>query len=446
MPEAPLPDAVSPTFCALPWIHLATRTGGTMQICCVSTHNIPTDDGVRPLRLGKDRYADAWNSRFIREVRERILRGEKIDACRHCHAEEALGGHSMRKGFNEAWLGAHGAEIMERVETSKTNGFQVEKPPLYLDLRQGNLCNLRCRSCSPENSAMVQREFQGLASKSDWFRLQVHSGEVAKEVADWYEQPSFQEELRGLLPHVRKLYFTGGEPTLIDDNYKLMQECVTNGYAADIELMFNINLMLVPDEFITLLPHFKRTLINLSVDGFGRVQEYLRPPSKWSTIERNLRKLLNANIANLHLTIDPVFQLTNALQITDLFRYVQALNVAYPRRLQILPIILDEPRHLDSQLLPEEARRTAIERLELYREDARASGHLDELFASRLHQLIARLQLPPLPQERLAALLDKFYRFTVALDAERGHSFVAVFPELSRIMQLEQAFSGVQCG
>jgi sulfatase maturation enzyme AslB (radical SAM superfamily) len=426
------PNDISPTFCVLPWIHISTRTSGKTQICCLSMEDVPGSDG-RPFRLGQDSYAEVWNSDYLRDARARMLRGERVAACRKCYDEEALGSHSMRIGMSSAWLASDGPDVERRIEQSRHNDHRVDAPPIYLDLRQGNLCNLRCRSCGPENSVMIEREYRDLAARDPWFKATIHHGQVEPQVADWYEQPKFLDELRGLLPGVRKLYFTGGEPTLIDSNYALMEECVQKGFAANIELMFNTNLMLLPQQFLELLPAFRFTLLNLSIEGTGVVQEYLRFPSKWGTIEKNLRKLLEARIGNVYLAVNPVVQLANALCITDLFRFLQELNQAYDRRIQVLPIILDDPRYLDMSVLPEPARQAAIARLASYKEELRPTGLLDSLFESRVDQIMEKLRQPA-PAD-VAELRAQFRRFTAMLDESRGQSFARTFPELAQLIE-----------
>jgi hypothetical protein len=78
-------------------------------------------------------------------------------------------------------------------------------------------------------------------------------------------------------------------------------------------------------------------------------------------------------------------------------------------------------------------RETAIERLVAFRDSARAREILDELFAQRIEQIIAKLREPPPPDREI--LLDKFRRFTAALDEERGQSFARTFPELASLVE-----------
>lgn len=425
------PDDVSPTFCVLPWIHVATKTVGTAQICCVSEQNTTSDDG-RVLRLGRDSYDDVFNSTHFREVRAAMLRGERVPACQQCYAEEALGTHSVRRGMSEHWLRADGEEIMRRVRRSRELDFRVDSPPLYLDLRQGNLCNLKCRMCVPQNSVMLQREFTSIAARDPWFRDTIHDGRVDPEIADWYAKPKFLDEVRALLPTLRSIYFTGGEPTLIESNYALMQECIDRGFAGKISLFFNTNVMQLPDQFLEMLPKFESTILSLSVDGVGAVQEYIRPPSRWATIDKHLRRFAGAALPNVILLANPTVQIFNAVNITELFRYFDSLNREYNADFRMLPNILHIPRYLDMVLLPKPIRELAVARLTEYADATRDQGRLHPAHEGRIAQIVARLSNEP-PADA-PELLKTFVGYTTTLDRERGHSLAASIPELASLV------------
>lgn len=430
-PKSVDPDDVSPTFCVLPWIHIATKTVGTAQICCVSEENTTGADG-RVLRLGYDSYRDVWNSSHFREVRAAMLRGEKVPACHQCYAEEALGRHSVRRGMSEHWLERDRDEIMRRIERSRENDSSVDAPPIYLDLRQGNLCNLKCRMCVPQNSVMLQREFTSIAARDPWFRMTISDGTVPPEIADWYSQPQFLDEMRALLPTLRSIYFTGGEPTLIESNYALMRECIDRGVAGRMNLFFNTNVMQLPEEFLEMLPRFESSILSLSVDGVGSVQEYIRPPSRWATIDKHLHRFAAAALPNVILLANPTVQILNALHITELFRYFDELNRQYRADFRMLPNILHIPRHLDMVLLPPKSRELAVARLTEYLEASRREGILHPANEGRIGQIIARLSSDPPPDAD--ALRQTFVGYTTTLDRERGHSLARSIPELADLL------------
>ena len=59
------------TFCVLPWIHLATETTGQVKLCCKTRLHIKRPDGT-DYRLGRESFAEAWNSPYMQDVRKKI--------------------------------------------------------------------------------------------------------------------------------------------------------------------------------------------------------------------------------------------------------------------------------------------------------------------------------------------------------------------------------------
>lgn len=419
-------DELSPTFCTLPWIHLSSTPDGRAKICCIAKSNLRDASG-KEFSFEKNSIKEIWNSPELISVRAKMLAGEKVSECRQCYSEEELGGHSMRLGFNEKWLNQEKEALLKRVKESERNNHQLESMPWYYDLRQGNLCNLKCRSCSPENSISIEKEYIKIAETDVWFKRNIGAPALTQSYRDWFENESFNSQLLAEIPNIKKLYFTGGEPTLIEKNYELLKKCVDSGYAGKIELMFNTNLTNMNSRFLDLIQQFKHVMLNLSVEGYGIEQEYLRGNSKWSMISANLEKLASLKARNIHLLLTPVIQACNVLTITKLFTYIEGLNEKFGwNAFHFMPIILNEPRHLDMVILPMKTRQLAAANLEQYLEVSKIKGY-DRFFETRIRQVIARLNEP---SEASEEVLSKFLNFTATLDKQRGQSFAQAFPDL----------------
>jgi hypothetical protein len=61
----------TPTFCALPWIHFATRPNGDMRLCCSANASGAGNDhevGLvrmehgKPANFGRETPMEAWNN------------------------------------------------------------------------------------------------------------------------------------------------------------------------------------------------------------------------------------------------------------------------------------------------------------------------------------------------------------------------------------------------
>ena len=96
------------TFCVLPWVHAATLTDGSVQLCCVS-------GGGSGVNLNEQTLADYWNSDYVKDARRRMLAGRKVKACSRCYVQEALGRRSHRIVENEVWQARLGADTIHEL-------------------------------------------------------------------------------------------------------------------------------------------------------------------------------------------------------------------------------------------------------------------------------------------------------------------------------------------
>src|SRR5260370_28377292 len=145
---------MSKTACIVPWTTLAIGPDGRATFCC----DIPaplTVDG----RMGsvyRDSLDDLWNARELVEVRAAMARGEKPESCRLCWQREAAGGASRRLLSNAAYRQMGGRlAVGELQREGAGSGFRLERRPDWFILELGNVCDLKCRRCSPLSSSRI---------------------------------------------------------------------------------------------------------------------------------------------------------------------------------------------------------------------------------------------------------------------------------------------------
>ena len=183
----------------------------------------------------------------------------------------------MRKIFHapnyiKDWLGWHrNADEIERIiEKSRENDYHVDEPPQYLDFRLGTLCNLRCRMCQSQNSSAIYKELKDdelyTQEERDFVVKHTHWNDFSDYTQPWFDTPEFLESVEEWLPNVNRLYFTGGEPTIIQRTYWILEKCVELGIAKDIDLVFNSNMTNIQPRFLDLLAKFRDVLMCLSRD------------------------------------------------------------------------------------------------------------------------------------------------------------------------------------
>jgi glutamate-1-semialdehyde 2,1-aminomutase len=98
-----------------------------------------------------------------------------------------------------------------------------------------------------------------------------------------------------------------------------------------------------------MISKFKQVIVFASIDGLGDVQEYLRYPSNWQQIRKNL--LAFAELPNVKIEVSPVIQIANIGKITEFFDYILQLQ---NDKINLYPIVLFNPDYLSIANLPKE--------------------------------------------------------------------------------------------
>lgn len=317
----------SPSFCVLPWIHMATRPNGDMRVCCVANSSgadtgnptvglVRNADGTHT-NFGESLPSETFNNSYMREIRQTMLAGQVPASCRKCFDEEAQGMASKRIWETGTWH-KHGIDIPELIAQTDTDGvipFKLQ----YIDLRLGNTCNLKCIMCSPHDSSRWLEDHKKVYPLFE-------SGVIQHQLTwkpfnnTWYERPEFWEEIFEQIPNIKQIYFAGGEPLMIKEHRRLLDEIVARGYAQDIELRYNSNGMLVTDDIINVWSKFKKVKYGFSLDGIQARGEYIRYPLDWPTVEQNLQ-LLDQAPANIETTIACAVQVLNIKHIPDFIKW-----------------------------------------------------------------------------------------------------------------------------
>lgn len=424
------------TFCVYPWIEQVVQSTGKVGFCCVAKGGgIIQKDGGGSYRAGQDKLESAWNSQHMRDIRKGMIEGAHVPGCELCYFQESIEKKSYREMHNEEWMNKARAEIEARVEESQRNDYRLDKPALYLDLRLGNLCNLKCRSCNPYNSSQIHREtLQLLDGNPEYnaFYSRHNGAHRPPATAEWYESDEFWDEVIRSIPNLRKVYLTGGEPTLIEKNYKFMQACIDSGYSKNIFLMFNINCTNVQDKFLSYLPHFEFVLVNASIDGLGPANEYIRYLSKWETIDKNFRKLV-ALPSNVQVGVTPVIQIYNILSITELLDYIESVSHSSGRDINVDFLYATDPGYINPQILPASIKAEAVARLEAYKKRSR-TYQTQRFLKNSIDSCINLLSDGTEPD---MAKLQDFADYTRMLDIHRKQKLHDVFPELAARLEDE---------
>lgn len=444
----------SPTFCALPWIHLATRPNGDARLCCVTNASgantgdhtvglVKKEDGV-PANFGRETPLEAFNNQYMRSVRLTMLEGKIPASCTKCFEEESNGVVSKRIWEMYEW-NRDGLDFKKLIRDTSTLGVV---PPIirYLDLRLGHTCNLKCVMCSPHDSSRWLQDYDKLIEKTK-------SVQVLKQVGfnkesfnnTWYEKPEFWDDVFEQIPHITQLYFAGGEPLMIKEHRRFLDEIIKRGYAKNISLRYNSNGLFVNEDIINVWSQFKQVRYAFSIDAVMEKNNYIRYPADWDAIERSLW-LMDNTPENIHCAIACAVQVFNIKHIIDFAKW--KLSMGFKK---INKFSLDEyetgggiinlhllyiPTFLSARILPQKDKEEIAQAFadfkqwlwDNYRQDD--NFWKDNPYGWKRWEGILRFVMA----NDHSHLLPDFREYVTHLDSIRNLNAKLVFPELSHIL------------
>lgn len=262
----------------------------------------------------------------------------------------------------------------------------------------------------------------------------------------WHENPDFWNEMYKQIPNLKQVYFAGGEPLLIKEHKRFLEEIINQGYADKILIRYNTNGLLINDEIIELWKQFKKVKVGFSIDAVGDRNYYIRYPSDWETIEKNLHKLDNTP-DNIQVSIATAIQILNVKHLPELakwkikqnFKKVNFENVTGGIQAGggiVNMHLLYIPTFLSIRLLPaedkEEVRKAFADLANWlyinYRQDEDYWKH--NPYGWKRWQAV----LDFMDAEDHTDQLTAFKEYIERLDTLRGTSFKETFPELSHLL------------
>ena len=180
-----------------------------------------------------------------------------------------------------------------------------------------------------------------------------------KKFHNWYKNKEIWKSIYKWASEAKQIYFTGGEPTLIEENWELIDYLKEKGYSKNIHLMFSLNCTQVPDKLLDTFSTFSSAAISLSVDGYKEVQEYIRYPSRWKEIEDNVKKILKNRNEYIFFYFSPVIQIYNILNFPRLFKWIDNLQINYGKVNNYI-LMCTAPEFLDIAILPNNIKQEAF--------------------------------------------------------------------------------------
>lgn len=258
---------------------------------------------------------DLYHSSFISEVREFMEQGKEHPSCSHCYNFEKLWITSPREIYNKNYLDHNNIFPKKDIYL-----------PTSLYFRFSNVCNFSCRMCSSYSSTSRKELDDAL-----WFNS-VGLVEFPNNVLELIKDKKF-------LQWLDTVDIKWWEPLLHKQHFFFLDYLIQSNFSKDIQLKYNSNLSTLPGENFSkdILPQgyesildiwklFKSVHIRVSLEGYGKDNEYIRIHSKWSDIENNISLL--SSIPNIFLSLTSTIQIDNVLEIPKLVLFAVNKNIS----------------------------------------------------------------------------------------------------------------------
>ena len=348
---------------------------------------------------------EVMNSDYMNDLRQTFLSGKKPKQCEACWKVESAGKKSLR--INN-WDKPHSNML------GKYN-IEKNKHTLYtLDMRLGNICNLKCRICNEIHSSQWSNE-----------KIKSNKGK-GKEIGDlkkisklgqWpRESVKYFKDIDSVLKNIRFLNFAGGEPLLIAEQFKMLEKCIDMGSAGKVHVHYTTNGTIYPENAIkNIWPKFHKIEIAFSIDDVGTRFEYQRHPAKWEQVKENIYKIKNSGMKNLTIQICTTLNFMNVLYLDEVEQFIKQLC---PDFWHIG--ILSHPAEFDVQKIPRTIK-------------AKINDKLKKSMKSK--EILTALNYMNNKDHNIANWHEKLMTKLDNTDKLRGENFKNTFPELYDLLQ-----------
>jgi sulfatase maturation enzyme AslB (radical SAM superfamily) len=313
----------SDTWCPIPFIGVSLHPTGSLTRCMMS------EEDMTPRGPSVDSFD--WDNSKFQELRTSMLAGTwDSPGCDNCKIKEDAGVRSQRQN----WLISKKKDFSDGAYDSPSlTGNAVR----HLFLNFNNVCNFKCRMCSPRYSNSLIPEHRSL----------VESGKIPALRWNDDQHKNINPVIPFLLANKERLsditsiWITGGEPFIDDTMWKVRD--ILNEYAipGQIKMTITTNGSRIDFDKLQTFDNFKQLHFDMSLDAPGKLFEYMRSAGvfTWEQYDDTLTRLVEFRDQNhswFKLGANSSYQIYNAADIGNFFDYLKLRLGSYEVNLRVL--------------------------------------------------------------------------------------------------------------
>lgn len=399
----------SKNFCIYPWIHMYVEPNGRVFPCCGATY----DDSSKLGNTNQSSLKEIWNSGQMRQLRNNMLNDCSSESCQRCYEQEQAGFFSMRNSGNK-----HHGHHINLVDNTNSDGTVDNFSMLYWDVRFSNLCNLKCRSCGPSfSSSWYQDQLKLAPDYAKNHKALIFAGKYETDL--W-------EQLIEHMDHVEQIYFAGGEPIMMDEHYRILEE-LERRKKFNVRLIYNTNFTQIKLKDRTVFDYWKKfdsVSIGASLDASFAHGEYIRKGTVWQDVEQN-RRLMMQVCPQVDFYVSATLSVLNAWHLPDFHRDWTDRGLISARDFNIN--IVTNPEHYRLDIAPAEYKQQLQTKYQQHLAWLTPQDSLRR--ASNGYQSAINFMM----SNDNSQLINKFWQKTNQLDAIRNETWSDFIPELAAL-------------
>ena len=344
------------TICMLPWVSVEASPIGTARPCCLAREDIVDID------LRKNTLEDAYKSEYMQNMRRQFRNGEKPATCKSCWEEENAGRVSKRIHSQNRLKEFTETKTVDELTSLIDWDNDLPDQLWFVDLKLGNICNLKCRICGSWSSSKWAAEEMDYLPKGS--NKKTHIAYQWLKQGKWPEESlDFWDNLKSLLPNIKYFEFTGGEPWLIQEHWDLLHYAVQTGNSKHIDIHYNTNASVnaLGSEKSALWNQFGQVDIAFSIDNVGDRFEYERYGAKWhdaNEIIDGIHFAKNVDTPNITTQLCFTINIQNVYYIDELLAWAESKPFG-----SIHFNMLHSPNHMSIQHMTPAAQELVLNKL-----------------------------------------------------------------------------------
>jgi len=436
-------------FCKTVWNGLHILPDGYIRLCSIGANTKPEldmqncrDEQGNLMHILTHDIKDIMNSDKHREVRLKNMQDPNgwsphCDCCENREIITNFDRNHKNKSRRIYLMKIDSDDIVNEhnyMGRADSEG-RVDWMPSSLDIRFGNLCNQKCIMCSPVYSNMWYEEYfefnnvnsygagPNPARRTVVLRNEsTGKWETPPELL-WYEDPRWWPKFEEMMPHLKHIYITGGEPMVVPSHDIMLDKLIESGYSKNIWLEYDTNCSAINDKIVERWSHFARVEIRGSMDAIKEQYEVVRFPGKWDKFTRNVEKLKQyqkeSNGRIQLLSLSTCFQIATSYSIIESEEWCKSIGVDFHLR------FLEGPAHHSVASLPVFIKQEMLDYYNSYL-DTNSKAPIIKKYLE--NQIAKNISNPP--------AVFRYVKFMDYLDSKRGTDWRKTFPKVDILLSV----------